>query len=192
VKTDVLNLVAGLTSGLADQVSASNFYDETVYGLGDKPWLTTFTLIAATSQMHEFDLPATTVSLRGVVYDTRWLTESTLRSIEQYQRAWRYIGGREPFTYVLQDSPKLTVEVFPNTPTAGTAFTPPGVFTIAYPSRNFVAFTTEYRSTLPLWLETAVAFATISREYGRSSDHFDPDAQAATGKLADLLYACVA
>jgi len=194
LKTDVLALVAALSNGQADQVSASNFYDESIYALDEHLWLTTFVLIAAssTSPTMTIALPATTITLRGLVYDTRWLQESDLRSIESWATNWRAFTGREPFCFVLQDQTHLDFQVFPVPPVTGTAFSPPGTFGASYPARNFVAFTTEFRSTVPKWLESSVTLAVLSREYERSSDHTDPDAKAAADLLTELLLTMVA
>lgn len=191
MKTDVLEAVQWFSNGTADAVSASNFYDEVVYDLGDQPWMTNFVLLQATAQQHDLDLPTTTVALKGLVYDTEWLTESDLRSIEPLQEAWRYIGGREPFAYVLQDDPRQSVEVFPNPPASGQTVSAQ-VFGSTYPQRNFVCFITEYRANVPQYLEPGITFKTLAREMSRWSDHYDKDAMAVADKLGDLLLAMVA
>lgn len=47
---------------------------------------------------------------------------------------------------------------------------------------------TEFRDDVPVWLELPIAFETMSREFGRESDHQDLELAEATTRVAALLF----
>jgi len=179
-KASVIQNVTNFTNGQADPVSAANYYDELVYDLGSMPVITNFTIYQVTKGVNGIDFADTLIALRGVVYDAKWLTEMRLRDLEAVAKMWRDIYNY-PMAYATEEVDTNSIQLYATPKVPGATVTQ--TFGVNYPPNNIVSFHTEYRSTVPLWLEYYMLFATMGREFARSSDHTDPDAS----QIADAI-----
>lgn len=184
-KSNVIATVVQLSANLADPVSISNFYDEAVFDLGRMPWLTNITIMPVTGGVRDVNLNTTVINLRGVVYGSKWLYEiQHLRDAETAFPDWRDVPGF-PTAYVLEQVDHLAISLLPTPNRSGKPVTQ--VFDSTYPDFNLVVFVTEFRTNIPLWIEWAVAFNVLNREFSRSSDHTDVDAAKMANALSNMM-----
>lgn len=188
-KATGLNSVAAFSKSQADQVSASNYWDESIYVLGQDPWLTNVNIQPATAGNGDFNVESIGINLIGLVYGNLWLTEMLLREAEMVYRDWRDVQ-HDPIAYVLEQSDKLS-GVTVGFPKVNGATIVTQRFDALYPDFNYVAFVTEFRANVPAWMEWVIVFQVLAREYERSSDHADPDAAQAAVAIANFLKGCV-
>lgn len=184
-----LNTVAAFSKSQADQVSSSNFWDESVYVLGQDPWLTNINIQPATAGVGDFSIEGIGINLLGFVYGNLWLTEMALREAEMVYRTWRDVSNG-PIAYVLEQSDKLTGDTVGKPRLSGAPIVTQR-FDDQYPDFNFVSFVTEFRQNVPAWMEWVIVFQTLTREYERSSDHADMDAAQAAVAIANFLKGCI-
>jgi hypothetical protein len=184
-KVTVSQIVNELANNAADPVSTSNFYDEVVYDLGRLPVYTNFFITAVVAGQNGITLPGSLISLRGIVYDDKWLTEVRLREIEPLTKMWRDITNAYPQAYVIEVDATNVVTLYPVPSVTGAVVTQ--VFGATYPAGNCVSFHTEYRVNGPQWIEWYLIFATLAREFSRASDHADPDAATAAEAISKFI-----
>ena len=191
-KASVLTLIQDLSLSTADATAIERYYRDVVYDLAAGGWLAQATLVATTAQLGSYSMPDTSVSLLGLFYDDRQLTEEGLRSLEAFDSHWRDIRG-VPIVYVVEGETEGSFLLVPTPEIASKDFIfmfgrP---FGVEFPEYALAVVHTETRDDLPAWLELPVAFKVLALEFMRESDHQDKDFAAACGQLAVVLLTMV-
>lgn len=193
-KADVLALVTSFSNGQADSTLIDAYYDNDQSDLARHPWLVGGALVPVTAGTGEFTLDSTMQSkLLGVFYDTRVLDRTTERALEQRNPQWRDEIGT-PVAYMTEDEPAQTFRLYPIPNMAGQPFSfifgePMGR---DFPLYNVAIFVTEIRTDVPEWMEMALAWRVLAREYGHESNHRDDQFASFAQQLSDVIFAMVA
>lgn len=192
-KADVLSLVTNFSNSQADPTLADDYYDNVMTDLAQQPWLIGGHLIAVGANTGEFTLTATEGKLLGVFYDNWLLDRTTERALEQHNPNWRDAFGT-PVAYLTENEPAKTFRIYP----IPTLASQPLSFVFGeplgrdYPLYTLAAFVTEIRANVPAWMEMAVAWQVLAREYGHESNHRDDDFAMVSQQIADVLFSMVA
>jgi len=192
-KADVLSLITSFSNGQADSTSISEFYDNTQSDLSRHPWLVGCHLAAVSPNTGEFTLTATEGKLLAVFYDNRLLSRETERSLEQRNPNWRDEFGT-PIAYMVEDEPAKTFRTYPvpHLPSKPFSFIYGEPLGRDFPLYSVAYFVTEMRTDVPAWLEMALAWRVMEREYSRESTHRDDNLAQVAQQLSDMLLAMVA
>lgn len=192
-KADVLALVTSFSNGQADSTSASEYYDQDMSDISRQPWLVGCRLAAVAPRTGEFTLADDEGKLLAVFYDTRLLDRTTERTLEQKNPNWRDEFGT-PVAYITEDEPKKTFRVYPIpiVPSAPFSFIFGEPLGRDYPLYSIAYFVTEIRTDVPEYMEMALAWRVLNREYERESNHRDDDFAAFSKQISDVLFAMVA
>jgi hypothetical protein len=177
-----------LSTNQADATAIDKYYDEVVADLGRTEWLVTASLVTATAGTNEYTPPATAIDLLHLFYDDRLLYESKLRAIESVNTHWRDERG-PPKSYIIEDETNKQFRLYPSPVVSSKDFifmfgSPLG---LDFPEYAICIVHTEQREVLPKWLEMPVAFAILSREFARESDHKDAQFADSCKALAEML-----
>jgi hypothetical protein len=189
-KADVLQLVADLSRGLADQSAAGYFYDDVVLDLSKSTVLTEATLISATSGTAAYTAPAEAVDTLGVFWDDNQLSKTPLRDLETVNPNWRDASG-VPRAYVTEAVSDLSFILYPTPEVSSKDFiflfgSPLG---LDFPSYSIGVVHTVAPQDVPTYLEMVVALEIMAREFARESDHRDLETAKICKRLADLYMA---
>ncbi len=186
-KADVLQLVADLTDGLADQTVAGETYDDVVVELGMKPneSMTGAQYVATTSGTSQYSYPTTTLRLLGLMHDAKTLQISDINEAQAYDKQWRTTRG-EPLAWLIEQESRRTFTLVPVPNRTGATVGVATPFT-TFPEGNVTAIYTENRTDVHPWEELYVALVVAERELSRDSDHTDLQLAEALGKLAEGL-----
>lgn len=192
-KVTTLQRVQDLCVAQADAPSIDCFYDDVVFDLGRRPWLTQASLVATTANTAVYTPPTTLVRMIEVFYDDRVLRETSHRNLEAINAQWRDQRGT-PAVYTLEKEDSFDFRVYP-TPEINSKdfiFLFGAPFGLDFPVYAVAIVHTETRVDLPAWLELPVTFEVLHREFSRESDHQDMAFASACKELADLLFSLVA
>ena len=192
-KADVIALVTALANSQDDTTMTSDYYDRMVQKMARFPWLTQASLIATVAGTSQYTMTSTQAKLLAVFYDDYLLDRMSLRAIEAVNPEWRDERGT-PIAYVVEDEAAKTFRLYPTPQIASKDFififgSPLG---LDYPTYACAIIHTELRETLPAWLELPVAWAITGMEYGRESNHQDPQMAEACEQMSALLLSMVA
>lgn len=188
MKADVLALVQLISNQQADPAVIDHIYDEVVNAWGARPLITNATLQTLVAGQTEFDFPAATIlSVLGLIFDQRELGKLRLRELENLNPMWRSETGYPvAFTDEAEAAKSLALYPTPNVPSGpdlGNFGEPLGR---DYPVYNLCLIHTEYRADVMPYLEPALTFYVLAREYARESDHVNPAMAALCEEFAGL------
>jgi hypothetical protein len=196
--SDVLQLVADITDGLADQTNAQQIYADLWLELGrDSSWtcvnIQAFGAVAGQADYAPVNFGVTDViDILSVLYDGRHLAHSDVVEAKYYDRYFRTTKG-SPRVWLEQDEPREGFQLMPipsRSGTGGVAYDPvttagaEGDIVLVY-TRNTVngAFHQEE--------ELAVALEIVAREMSRDSDHTDKTLAQVARTLSGMLFQIV-
>ena len=188
-RAEVLALVQDLALDQADAPSIDRYYDDIIYDLGKRPWLTEASLIATVAGTSVYTPADDLIRLLYVFYDNRHLYESSARELEStFGPNWRDRRGT-PVAYYVEDESSLDFRLVPEPEVNSKDFSfvfgsPMG---LDFPEYAVAVIHTRTVEDLPVWLELPVAFEILFREFARQSDHQDPTFAVTCKQIADLL-----
>lgn len=193
MKADVLTLVTTFANGQADPTAIDDYYDQDQSDLSRHPWLVGCHLVAVSANTGEFTLATDTGKLLAVFYDTRLLDRTTERALEQRSANWRDQYG-VPVAYMTEDEPAKTYRLYPIPilPSQPFSFITGAPLGGDFPLYSAATFLTEIREDVPEWMEMALAWRILAREYGHESNHRDDDFAGFAQQLSDVLFSMVA
>lgn len=177
-KASVLARVQTLSTNQADQTACDRFYDETVLDLARRSILVNATLLAAgpaldSEPQHSYLLPLTAVVPLQFIYDDEVLPELSRDELLSYDPSWRDLVKRpigvERFDVGLRRFRLVPQPIQPTPVTWLFMFGAP--FGIDYPDSVVGVIHTETRQDLPDYLEPAVTWLVLAKEFERESDH---------------------
>lgn len=172
-KVDVTNLATTLSAGLADATTISRYYDDIALERAD--WLATTSTAAVTAGTAVYALPASATTLLALLFDDAYLWPTTLRELEVAAGlGWRDATGT-PTCWLQEEETENNFRLWPTPDYAGT-------LRLVYG---------EARTDVPTWLEPAMAWDILSREFQRDSDHRDPSFARACAVMAARYYNAV-
>jgi hypothetical protein len=198
-KADVLQLVADLTNGLADQTNASQIYSDLITELGrDSSWtmvrVQAFAGVAGEGDYQPSALGVTDiVDILSVLYDGRHLARSDVAEAKYYDRYFRVHLGR-PRVWIEQDAPREGFQLYPIPSLSSVTAGPYDPTTHALAEGDVVVVYTHDPSVLPnchLEEELAVALEVVAREMSRDSDHTDKTLAQIARTLSGMLFQMV-
>ena len=191
-KASVLSLVTDLGGAQAQSPQTERLYDDLMQTVAGGALFNVVTLLPVTAGTAEYTLPAPGVKLAGVFYDQGMLSRARKRDLEAVDPAWRDRRGH-PAAFIIDDLSRRTFRLYPQPVQTNTAFifSVGAPFGIDHPVDAVAVIHSVAKSDLPVWLDLPLALLLIGREFGRDSDHRNPEfAQAcqAIGKaLLDMV-----
>ena len=191
-KASTLALVQTFCGNAADVALIDGYYTDIVRDLGIKQWLTTATLVPASSGTNEYTLPSTCLAVIDAIYSDAVLDFVSLGELESVNSGWRAATGT-PIAFTTEDEPAQTLRLYP-TPTSTSGpfiFSHGAPFGLDYPANTICFIHTELRVDVPVWLELPIALRICQIEFVRESNHRDPVFARYCGRLADMLFAMV-
>lgn len=193
MKADVLTLIDTFSNGQADATAASDYYDHVMDDLSRHPWLVGCSLVPVIQNIGTFTLDTDQGKLLAVFYDDRLLDRTTERALESHNPNWRDEYGT-PLAYLTEDEAAKTYRLYPIPllPSHAFSFVHGEPLGRDFPIYSVAILCTEIRTDVPEWLEMAVAWRALAREYGRASSHHDSDFSAFSEQLSNVLFAMVA
>src|SRR6185295_1236404 len=189
-KADVLALVTSFSNGQADSTLADLYYDNDQSDLARHPWLVGAHLVSVAAGTGEFTLAVDESKLVQVFYDTKVLDRTTERALEQRNPQWRDEVGT-PIAYMIEDEPAQTYRLYPipQVPSQPFSFIFGEPMGRDFPLYSAAIFVTEVRTDVPEWMEMALAWRVLAREYGHESNHRDDDFAAFAQQLSEVMFA---
>lgn len=173
-KADVLQLVADLSDGLADQTASSAFYDDIINQMGLAPAesLVNAAYISVVANQATYAYPLNAIRILALLFDTVYLTPSNIREAEAYDKNWRSQRG-EPRTWLVEQESRRGVTVVPVPPKNGANLVQQTPFDNGHPEGNLMAIFSEDRLDVHPFEELMMALMVLVREFTRDSDHTD-------------------
>ena len=172
-KDDVLALVSLFCLDLPVDAEVGRFYDEVVREIGAEECLVGTEEQAILPDEPRYTTQANTI--RTLEFHTGQYGRLDVIDSQSLEACiwpqWRAgIGSATAVTYSHEDEDKFRLVPIPNT------------------DDRLTIIRTEYREDVPIWLEIAIAFEVMSREFFRESDHQDIAFAGAAAGLAALLF----
>ena len=172
-KATVTALASTLSMSLADVNAIDRYYDDIVYERS--LLLANTTTAAATAGTAVYALGALATELLALFFDGAYLFPTMLKELEAAAGpGWRDATGT-PTHWLTEEETENNFRVWPTPDVAGT-------LRLVYG---------EYRADVPTWLEPAIAWDILAREFQRDSDHRDPAFAAACAFMAQRYYVAV-
>lgn len=192
-QADVLTLVADLAGPRMDSVAlsesarVSEYYSDVVQevGLDRVEGSADASFIAVTAGTATAALPTDAIRMLFLAYDDAQLWPTLRRALEASDPAWRVRQGR-PISYTAQDEDTRTVRLVPVPDRTGAAIGGSTPFTGTFPDGNLLMAYTATVTDVLAWDEMWVALEILGREFGRESDHFDPEFSKQALQLAQV------
>lgn len=187
-KADVLQLVADLSAGLADQTASGRFYDDIVFemGLGRSISMTGAAFIKATKSTGQVSFPPTSIRPLLMFYDDTCMHPSDIKEAEAYDKQWRTTLG-DPRVWLVEQETNRTISVVPVPRRSGATVGLSTPFSAAFPEGNFLAVYTENRADVHAFEELTTALQVMIREFARESDHTDHTVVQFCTALSEML-----
>lgn len=191
---DVLQLVADISDGFADQTAATSYNADVIQLIGTDRDGTLTNINTPTFTLGPPAIvgpPATFITILDVLYEDNDLSYSTLDEITMWDPYWRGRIG-EPKVWTPEGHSKGFITATPSpsrTPTAALPLDPtatdPGsaAFTFVY---------TEARTDVHPEEELALALEILCREFSRDSDHTDRTLAQSCRTLSGILFRMIA
>ena len=189
-RATVLQRVQDLSLSQADATAIDRYYDDVIYDLGRRPWLTEASLIAVTAGTAVYSPDVSVLRIVNIFYDDRTLYESNNRELEAtFGSSWQDRRGT-PVAYTFEDENALDFRLVPKPELNSKDFSfvfgsPMG---LDFPEYSVAIIHTEKVEDLPTWLELPVAFEILFREFSRQSDHQDPTFAVTCKQIAELMF----
>ena len=177
----VLSLVDAI-GHLDDTSTRLRFYQDAVYDLGRRGWLTGDDSAQRLTSGTATYAPASgdAIDVLGVLYGDRCLPEASVTELLVADRDWRDRRG-DPVAYTFEDETTNTFRLYP-----APAFVPSSQATDD-PNRLFV-LVTETRANVPAYVEWPLVFDILAREMAYPSTHQDLAFAALCQQIADVFY----
>lgn len=192
-KADVITLVedfAGLRSdaaALTDSTAIDRYYADIVHEAGlTSEGATNASFVAGVKGTAQYALPTAAVRLLALIYDDTELRTTMRRALESYDPDWRTRKGR-PASFTTQDEDARVQRVVPVPDRNGATIGLSTPFTGTFPDNNLTFIYTENVTDVLPWDELWVALDVTAREFGRDSDHFDPELSTMYQQLATVV-----
>lgn len=190
MQADVLNLVAELSVGQADQILAAQFYSQIVDEWGDKFYLSTASLVTLPNTTADLVMPTTMRALLGIIWDETELGYCSLRELEALDPEWRNREG-SPIAFNNDVGPAKTIALYPSPWTKSDPFTGGDPLGAAYPTYSVVMVGSEARDDVPVYFELPLALLILERLYLYESPYKDQELAAAWGTMGRALLSFV-
>lgn len=183
-----LQLIRDLSLQLVSDETIERFYDDAIRELGRFEILTKASLIAATSGTATYSLPEEAVQALAYFWDTRALDVARHPEVECRNIDWRGESGA-PLAVVLEDETEDSFRLYPNPNVTSDdfIFLLGAPFGVDFPANSIGVIHTEYRETIPDYLDLPIVFSVLAREFGRDSNHRDELASSAYREMAAFL-----
>ena len=184
-QADVLSLIDAI-GHLDDTSTRLRFYQDAVFDLGRRGWLTGDDSAQRLTSGTATYTPASgdAIDILGVLYGDRMLPEVNVTELIIHDRDWRDRRG-DPVAYTFEDETTNTFRLYP-TP----EFVPASQGATVDPNRLWI-FLTETRANVPAWLEWPLVFDVLQRDLAYPSAHQDLAFSERAGRLAELFYRMV-
>lgn len=174
-------------TALAEAAVRARYYADVVFEHGlVREGPTDAAYVAVIKGTSEYTMPAAAIRTLGVIFDDTQLRSTARLALESYDAAWRSRQGR-PRTYTTQDEDIHVFRLVAVPDQSGAAIGVSTPFSGAFPDGNLTFVYTNNVTDVPAWDELWVTLDVLSREFGRESDHYDPEFSGTAQKLAQVV-----
>jgi hypothetical protein len=180
MKAAVLSRCVKLGNAQGDPALMSGYYDQVVLDLAQLPILVQATLLAVgpglpTTPEESYGLPLTCVVPLQFFYEDMVLPELSAEELFAHDRDWRAMVGR-PIGVYREGIGLRRFRLYPqpDVPPAAYIFAFGAPLGADYPAAHALVIHTANPQDVPLWLEPAMTWFILAREFTRDSDHVNP------------------
>lgn len=158
-QANVLGLVALLSDAQADATASLRYYQDLVYELGEQRflWMSNSLPGQVPNADGLYTLPNAVIDMIGATYDGHWLDVVDQRTIESLDMGWRARKG-DPQAVVYFGESSMSYRLYPQP---------------AQPAVTLTVYVVENRVDLQVWLDLALAYGVLAKEFKRESTHRD-------------------
>jgi hypothetical protein len=184
-KAEILDLVDFLSRGLVTEGTASYYYDQIKRELAMADVVVHVNLL--TNQAGPiYTYPAEATKLIAVWYDNAQILPAAKDDLVQ---EWRDDVG-DPVAFIREDEDARTFRVYPAPDVAPAPLIPLFGAPLGkdYPVANMAIMSTVIIDDFPAWLDLAIAFDILSREFVRDSEYKDTAFAKSCKDFAGTLY----
>lgn len=188
MKATVLDLAQQIAHGQADVIPLNHYYDDLMVDFQRQAVFTVAALIPVVAEQAVYTLPDATHDLLAVFYDDTMLSKLTLHEMQMLDPQWRDRIG-SPIGYLVDEQSDREIRLYPKPKDASAAFNFPTGMPLGadFPRGALTLLSPELRQDLPEWLDLALAYRIVGKEFMRESAHRDPKFAGACAAIADML-----